>query len=123
MKHLSIFCLLGLGVLAVPRPTVGVSMSIVTVTAYSYNCFRQPHYGITSSGKRVQEGMVALSRDVERSLNLEFGDRLLLHGLGVFHFQDRMASRWRKKADIFMESVPNARRFGVKRHIVLVKLV
>jgi len=67
--------------------------------------------------------MIAVSRDVERTLNLDFGDRVLLHGLGVFEFQDRMHTRWRKKVDVFMRSVPNARRFGVKRHIVLVKLV
>lgn len=123
MRTLTISCLLILAGLLLPRPSTTVTMSIVTVTAYSYNCCRAPNYGITSSGKRVQEGIVALSRDVERSLNLDFGDRVLLHGLGVFEFQDRMASRWRNKADIFMHSVPNARRFGVKRHVVLVKLV
>ncbi len=122
MRILTILCLLGLGVIFMPRPTLSVTMSIVSVTAYSSNCFRQPHYGKTSSGKRVKEGMVALSRDVERSLRLKFGNRVLLHGLGVFQFEDRMASRWRKKADVFMKSVPNARRFGLKRHVVLVKL-
>lgn len=123
MRLLTILCLLGLGVVFMPRPTMSVSMSIVSVTAYSSNCFRPPHSGITASGKRVKEGMVALSRDVERSLRLKFGNKVLLHGLGVFEFQDRMAARWRKKADVFMKSVPHARRFGVKRHVVLVKLV
>lgn len=123
MRILAIICLLGLGVIFMPRPTMSVTMSIVSVTAYSSNCFRPPHRGVTASGKRVKEGMIAVSRDVERTLNLDFGDRVLLHGLGVFEFQDRMHTRWRKKVDVFMRSVPNARRFGVKRHIVLVKLV
>jgi 3D (Asp-Asp-Asp) domain-containing protein len=70
----------------------------------------------------VKEGMIAVSRDVEKSLNLDFGDRVLLHGLGVFEFQDRMASRVRKKVDIYMNCTKKARRFGVRRYVVLVKL-
>lgn len=123
MRTLGISGLLLLGVLGLPQASHTVNMSIVTVTAYSYNSCRPPNYGITSSGQQVKEGFVALSRDVERSLNLQFGNRVLLHGLGVFEFQDRMASHWRHKADIFLESVSQARRFGVKRHVVLVKLV
>jgi 3D (Asp-Asp-Asp) domain-containing protein len=121
MKKLTIFCLLGLAALIVPRSTQSVTMSIVTVTAYSYNGGQHPH-NITASGRKVKEGMVAVSRDLERTLNLDFGDRVLLHGLGVFEVQDRMASRQRKKVDLFMNSDSKARRFGVKRHIVLVKL-
>ena len=121
MKTLLITCLLSLG-LAIPQTTIGVNMSIVSVTAYSYSGGAPP-YNRTASGRRVQEGMLALSRDVERDLGLSFGDRVLLHGLGVFEFQDRMASRWIQKADVFMHSDGKARRFGVKRHIILVKLV
>jgi 3D (Asp-Asp-Asp) domain-containing protein len=121
MRKLAIFCLLGLAVLIVPQPTKSVTMSIVTVTAYSYSGGQPPH-GITASGRRVKEGMVAVSRDLERSLQLDFGDRVLLHGLGIFQFQDRMAQRQRKKVDVFMQSDSKARRFGVKRYIVLVKL-
>ncbi len=122
MKTLTIICLVGLGLALVPQPTLGVNMSIVSVTAYSY-FGGQPPYNITASGKRVKEGMVAVSRDVERNLSLRFGDRVLLHGLGVFEFQDRMAPRWTLKADVFMHSNKKARSFGVKRHVVLVKLV
>jgi 3D (Asp-Asp-Asp) domain-containing protein len=121
MRTLMITCLLGLG-LIFPQATMGVNMSIVSVTAYSYSGGAYP-YNITASGRRVKEGMLALSRDVERDLGLSFGDRVLLNGLGVFEFQDRMASRWTQKADVFMHSDHKARSFGVKRHIVLVKLV
>jgi len=61
-----------------------VTMSIVTVTAY-HHCSGSK--GITSSGRRVKVGMIALSRDLERNLNMDFGDRVLLHGMGVFEFQ------------------------------------
>jgi 3D (Asp-Asp-Asp) domain-containing protein len=122
MKKMAIAltCLLGLGVLACPRPTMCVTMSIVTVTAY-HHC--PGSRGITSSGCRVRTGMIAVSRDLERNLSLDFGDRVLLHGMGVFEFQDRMAPRWRKKVDIYVDNQRKARRFGVKRYVVLVKLV
>jgi 3D (Asp-Asp-Asp) domain-containing protein len=111
--------LLAAGVLANPRPTMCVSMTVVSVTAY-HHC--PGSKGITSSGRRVQTGMIALSRDLERNMNMGFGDRVLLHGMGVFEFQDRMAPRWKKKADIYLDTQAKARRFGVKRYIVLVKL-
>jgi 3D (Asp-Asp-Asp) domain-containing protein len=121
MRKLVILCLLTVGLLSLPKPTMSVTMSIVTVTAYSYNGGKGRH-GLTSSGKKVREGMVAVSRDVERILNLGFGDRVLLHGLGVYEFQDRMAGRMTKKVDVFMDCDGKARRFGVRRHVVLVKL-
>jgi 3D (Asp-Asp-Asp) domain-containing protein len=115
-----IFCLLGMGVLACPRPTLCVTMTIVSVTAY-HHC--PGSKGITSSGRRVQTGMIALSRDLERNLNMEFGEKVLLHGMGVFEFQDRMAPRWNKKVDIYLDCQAKARRFGMKHYVVLVKLV
>ncbi|MEW6387298.1 MAG: hypothetical protein AB1491_07260 [Thermodesulfobacteriota bacterium] len=106
-----------------PKPTLSVSMSVVTVTAYHPGVYGgHPKRGMTASGRMVKEGMVAVSRDVERNLNLDFGERVLLHGLGVFEFQDRMHARCHKKVDIFMKCKRKAIRFGVKRHVVLVKL-
>lgn len=117
---IAIICLLAAGVLAWPQPTLCVTMSIVTVTAY-HHC--PGSKGITASGRRVKVGMIALSRDLERNLNLHYGDHVLLHGMGVFEFQDRMASRWHKKVDIYMDSQGKARRFGLRRYVVLVKMV
>jgi 3D (Asp-Asp-Asp) domain-containing protein len=98
-------------------------MSIVTVTAYHPGayCVGVPK-GITASGRKVSEGMLAVSRDVERNLNLEFGDRVLLHGLGVFAFQDRMNARCHKKVDIYMKTTKKARAFGVRRYVVVVRM-
>lgn len=126
MRKMAIYCLLGVGVglMAWPKPTMSVTMSIVTVTAYHPGAYNPRTYrrGITASGIKVKEGMVAVSRDLERNLSLDFGDRVLLHGLGVFEFQDRMAARCRKKVDIYLNCTKKARRFGVRRHVVLVKL-
>jgi 3D (Asp-Asp-Asp) domain-containing protein len=117
---ITIICLLAVAVLATPRPTLCVTMSIVTVTAY-HHC--PGSRGITASGQRVQRGVIAVSRDLERNLHLGFGDRVLLHGMGVYEFQDRMAPRWHKKVDVYMDCQQKARRFGVKHYVVLVKLV
>lgn len=124
MRKIAIFCLLGLvSLMGWPRPTMSVTMSVVTVTAYhpGVTAPGSPK-GVTASGRKVAEGMIAVSRDVEKSLNLDFGDRLLLHGLGVFDFQDRMHARCRQKVDIFMKTYKKARRFGVRRYVVLVKM-
>ena len=102
---------------------MSVSMSVVTVTAYHPGAYSagSPR-GITSSGQRVAEGMLAVSRDVEKGLSLRFGDRVLVHGLGVFEFQDRMNPRCHKKVDIYMKSTKKARAFGVRRYVVVVKM-
>jgi 3D (Asp-Asp-Asp) domain-containing protein len=121
---LLMICLIGVGVFAAPRPTLCVTMSVVTVTAYHPGVYGgHGARGITASGMHVKEGIVAVSRDIEHVLNLGFGDRVLLHGLGVFEFQDRMASHVRQKVDVFMKTKQKAIRFGVRRSIVLVKLV
>lgn len=124
MRKMAIFCLLGLvSLMGWPRPTMCVTMSVVTVTAYhpGVTAPGSPQ-GITASGQRVAEGMIAVSRDVETNLNLGFGDRLLVHGMGVFEFQDRMHPRCKHKVDVFMKSKKKAIRFGVRRYVVLVKM-
>ncbi|MDD2901991.1 MAG: 3D domain-containing protein [Syntrophales bacterium] len=124
MNKIAIFCLLALAILlGWPQPTKCVTMSVVTVTAYHPGVYSKGSpKGITASGRRVAEGMIAVSKDVERNLDLDFGDRLLVHGMGVFEFQDRMHPRMRHKVDIFMKSYKKARRFGVRRYVVLVKM-
>jgi 3D (Asp-Asp-Asp) domain-containing protein len=124
MRKMAIVGLLGIGIVCAPRPTMCVTMSIVSVTAYCYPSALCPgtSKGITASGERVREGMLAVSRDVEEGMNLGFGDRVLLNGFGVYAFKDRMASRMHKKVDIYMECREKAMRFGVRRYVVLVKL-
>lgn len=121
---LSSVIIIGLAMINWPQPTTSSNMAVVTVTAY-HPGVRAPDSrpGITASGTRVREGIVAISRDLEYRLDMEFGDKVRLVGLGVYEFQDRMASRCRKKVDIFMKSYWKARRFGVRRHVLLVKLV
>jgi 3D (Asp-Asp-Asp) domain-containing protein len=72
---------------------------------------------ITASAAHVRDGIVALSYDLERTLELEFGDIVVLETrngqhLGEFEFQDRMNKRWRNKVDIFMWKLQDAKKFG-----------
>ncbi len=124
MRKMAIVGLLGVGMICAPRPTMCVTMSIVSVTAYCYPSALCPgtSKGITASGERVREGMLAVSRDVEEGMNLGFGDRVLLNGLGVYAFKDRTSARLHKRVDIYMECREKAFRFGVRRYVVLVKL-
>ena len=85
-----------------------VSRLPVKVTAYTQ------HRHVAASGRRVRRGVVALSPDLEHALRVEFGDRVVLEGVGTFVFEDRTAAHWRRRVDIFMESQKAARQFGVK---------
>jgi len=85
----------------------------VTVTAYSPTedqCDNTPY--ITASNIEVRKGIVALSRDIEQKFDLKFGDQILLEGIGLFVFHDRMNKRHKKKVDIFMWSREKAKMFG-----------
>ncbi len=88
----------------------------VTITAYNPDR-RQTDATprITSSGSSPEDGVVALSRDLERFFGLEFGDRITIEGMGFFRFEDRMHSRKRRQVDIFMESLEKAKEFGRRK--------
>jgi len=91
----------------------------VTVTAYnalSSQTDSTPF--ITASNTRVRSGICAVSRDIERTLGLKFGDFLHLEGIGTCEFQDRMHRRKRKQVDLFMWDRASALEFGRKKSIL-----
>ncbi len=67
---------------------------------------------IAATGKRVHDSMIAANK-------LPFGTKVVIRGLfgeKVFIVEDRMNSRYGLgRMDIWMDSVPDARQFGVKR--------
>jgi len=94
----------------------------VTLTAYSARVRETDSTpNITASNKRVKEGHVALSRDLERKFGLRFGDKINIHKIGIFEFQDRMHRRKKKQVDIFMKSTKMALKFGVKKGFIILK--
>jgi 3D (Asp-Asp-Asp) domain-containing protein len=73
-----------------------------------------PLYGITASGKKAKEGMVACNW-------LPFGTRIHIKGMGVFIVEDRGAkslfgdrNNHIKHIDVYMPSHSEALKFGVK---------
>jgi 3D (Asp-Asp-Asp) domain-containing protein len=113
---LLVLVILSAMVFCTPQTTISLSMAVIKVTAYC-------HPGRTASGLRVQDGILALSRDLEYNLDMRFGDTVKLEGFGTFSFQDRMASYKVRQADIWMPCRSEALRFGVKHNVMLVKIV
>lgn len=94
----------------------------VTVTAYNpvpNQTDDTPH--ITASNKTVDEGMAALSRDLEKQFGFKFGDQIKLLGIGEYQFEDRMHRRWKRKVDILMFSKAQAKEFGKKKAQLVVE--
>ena len=78
----------------------------------------------TASNKKPIEGYCGVSRDLEKLLGLKFGDIFYLEGLNryegkyvfpICQFQDRMHKRKEMQVDIFMESVKDAKEFGIRK--------
>jgi len=94
----------------------------VKITAYSARVQETDSTpNITASNKRVRVGYVALSRDLERDFNLRFGDKIHIHKIGTFEFQDRMHRRKKRQVDIFMKSTRKALKFGVQKGLITFK--
>lgn len=93
----------------------------VTVTAYSpivEECDDTPF--ITAFNKRVKEGTIAISRDLEK-MGWRVGDKISLGDLGVFVVWDRMHPRWSNRVDIFFHDSTTAKKFG-RQDVMAVKL-
>ena len=67
--------------------------------------------GTTASGKKVREGMVAASR------NIPFGTKLKIDGV-VYSVEDRLATKYDSRIDVFVNSHSEAIKLGVKREKV-----
>lgn len=93
---------------------------LVKMTAYTptvEECDSTPF--ITASNKMVSVGYVALSRDLEEDFGYKFGDKVVIQGMGVFEFQDRMHARKKRQIDIFMWEKQEALKFGVRTGILV----
>jgi 3D (Asp-Asp-Asp) domain-containing protein len=79
-----------------------------------------PH--LTATASPARPGTIALSRDLIRRFTtgapFDFGDRVLIPGMGIYVVEDTMHPRWTRKADIWFHDLDTARRWGV-RHVYL----
>lgn len=73
----------------------------------------EPGYGITSSGQPVIEGVtIAVDPKV-----IPIGSRVYIEGIGYRIAQDSGSAIQGKRIDLYMNSVAEARSFGVKRNV------
>lgn len=92
---------------------------MVTVSAYtSAGSETDASPDITARGQRVRPGTLALSRDLLRTFTpgapFDFGDRILIPGMGIYLVEDTMNPRWTRKADIWFANRATALRWGVR---------
>jgi 3D (Asp-Asp-Asp) domain-containing protein len=77
---------------------------------------------VTASMTRVRPGCLALSRDLLRTFTrnapFDFGDWVVLPGVGIFIVQDTMHERWERRGDIWFPDRPSALRWGTRRVLV-----
>jgi 3D (Asp-Asp-Asp) domain-containing protein len=77
---------------------------------------------ITAANTQTRPGVIALSRDLLRRYTPDapftFGDVIHISGVGDFVVEDSMNSRWRQRADIWFESLDQARSFGRRTLVV-----
>jgi len=108
-----------------PPPDGHVFRTIV-VTAYSSGENKTddtPH--LTATNSTTDVGTIALSRDLLRTFTLDapfdFGDRVLIPGVGIFEVKDTMAARWRARGDIWFTSRERALQWG-RRQVYLTQV-
>jgi 3D (Asp-Asp-Asp) domain-containing protein len=74
---------------------------------------------LTASMTRTRQGCLALSRDLLRTFTpdapYDFGDYVLIPGVGVFIVEDTMHARWRNRGDIWFADRAAALRWGRRR--------
>ena len=91
----------------------------VTVTAYSarpQETNSEPWFTADMTPSRV--GLLAVSRDLLYEVGLQYGQTVILEGLGVFKVRDTMNERFRRRVDILMAHHKAAKLFG-KREATL----
>lgn len=89
----------------------------VSVSAYtSRECETDSSPFITAANTSTRPGVLALSRDLLKRYTpgapFDFGDVVHINGYGDFVVEDSMHGRWQHRADIWFESVEDARAFG-----------
>jgi 3D (Asp-Asp-Asp) domain-containing protein len=68
-----------------------------------------------ANGQKTYPGVIALSRDLERDLQVKFGDIIEIEGVGSFVYQDRMPKKWNRRVDIWFKTSKECFNFGVQR--------
>lgn len=109
--------LLGICIWCVSSGSVWAEEIKISVTAYTLKeCFH--NNGVTASGELVRNGVVAVSRDLEKK-GLTLGTRIQIGDLGTFVIKDRMNRRKKGNIDIYMTSHTDALKFGKRKYTLV----
>jgi 3D (Asp-Asp-Asp) domain-containing protein len=77
---------------------------------------------VTASMTRVRTGCLALSRDLLRTFTegapFDFGDWVVLPGIGIFIVEDTMNVRWKNRADIWFPNRRQALSWGRRKALI-----
>jgi 3D (Asp-Asp-Asp) domain-containing protein len=77
---------------------------------------------ITATETHTRPGVIALSRDLLQTFTedapFDYGDVVLVAGVGVFRVEDTMNARWTGRADIWFPTKAKARRWGRRKVLV-----
>ena len=99
---------------------IAVSVSVSGYTSRPCETDSTPF--ITAANTTTRRGVLALSRDLVRRYTpgapFQFGDVVHLHGIGDFVVEDSMNQRYQRHADIWFESLDQARQFGRRRAVL-----
>lgn len=90
----------------------------VSVSAYSPSADEtdnDPY--INAANQIVKVGSCAVSRDLIEILQLNFGDLIILKGVGTYEYLDVMGPQQKRKVDIFFKKKQKAEDFGVLENI------
>lgn len=105
----------------VQNPPAGDTRRFVMVTVTGYTSLTgqtDGSPGLTATRHQTRPGTVALSRDLLRTFTpgapFDFGDRVLIPGMGIYVVEDTMHPRWDRKADIWFGDLQTALRWGVR---------
>lgn len=98
----------------------------VTVTGYTSDPAQTDDTPfLTATCDPTRPGTLALSRDLLRTFTegapYDFGDRVLLPGMGIYVVEDTMHPRWRRRADIWFHDNETARQWG-RREIYITRV-
>lgn len=112
--------LIGLALLGIMLLPISETVKVTAYNAVESQTDSTPT--ITASNIEVRDGICAVSRDIEEKFCLEFGDLIVIEGIGIFEFQDRTHKRKKNQVDIYMEHHKDAIEFGVQKAIMYVIL-
>jgi 3D (Asp-Asp-Asp) domain-containing protein len=92
-------------------------IEITAYTAREIECDSTPEVTADMTPSRI--GLLAISRDLRSELGIQFGQTVVLEGMGVFKVHDLMNKRYRRRVDILHANPKAAELFGKQKGVLI----